>query len=670
MTPEDIWKVVSISLEGSNHQIVPVELKDSDSAGTTHIYAAVLNSALVTLSVNLKEVGTHTEISISATTSKDVRLRTQLAVSLPATDPWFMMPGLFYGENRPLGCDRVFPRFERGAERSAELVSDHWSFRADRCSTPAVFAWGDEGGFALLTHETSSAGLTGLGFQHTGGIHKAGVASIHIRFPYREEPVTYYGSADPLPASSTDFILHAGDEITFQCELHSLGTNHHDYAPILRDIHDRWKSSNPIDPWVDVEQASDIASDGLLNWHYNPDPGILLETVGFDRGIGVDGVPVDRQAMHIAWVSGIPWATAMLAHAQRTQNAKELTASTHVIDFACSSLSPSGSFWGVWYKNHGWAGSWTPMKGGVHARTLGEAVLFLTRALLLEDSAGRHHPSWENAIRSNVELMLKRQRPDGNLGSIHHMDTGEVLSWQGAAALIWICAFIELAEAQSQHSDLLNRCLPHGYSALNLVQAAKKAGSYYKSFIADEFIYGAPEDVDLAPTSEDGYNAVMAYVALYRYTKDSQWLNTATNAADWMLTFRYTYNVDFSDRTFLGRYDFHTRGADQASPSNQHLHSYGLVCTKEMDELSKFSGDPFWAQRADETLACFRQLIARNDGDINAYRGMISERYYQTECFQPKGMLLTLSHAWCCGVLLLACEERLGSFGPLGSQQQ
>jgi hypothetical protein len=35
---------------------------------------------------------------------------------------------------------------------------------------------------------------------------------------------------------------------------------------------------------------------------------------------------------------------------------------------------------------------------------------------------------------------------------------------------------------------------------------------------------------------------------------------------------------------------------------------------------------------------------------------MASERYYQTECFQAKGMLLTLSHAWSVGVLLLACE--------------
>jgi hypothetical protein len=50
-------------------------------------------------------------------------------------------------------------------------------------------------------------------------------------------------------------------------------------------------------------------------------------------------------------------------------------------------------------------------------------------------------------------------------------------------------------------------------------------------------------------------------------------------AADWTLTFRYTYNTAFPPGTLLDLYGFATRGADNASPANQHLHAYGLVCT-------------------------------------------------------------------------------------------
>jgi hypothetical protein len=83
------------------------------------------------------------------------------------------------------------------------------------------------------------------------------------------------------------------------------------------------------------------------------------------------------------------------------------------------------------------------------------------------------------------------------------------------------------------------------------------------------------------------------------------------------------------------------------------------VCTAELAQLSQACGDDYYAERARETLACFRQFIARFDGDFNAYRGMAAERYYHTACFQPKGMLLTLSHAWSAGVLLLGCEQAL-----------
>lgn len=678
MLTDTIWHSLSVTFEYGQSQRLAIRFDDGHQATYSRTVIARVGNAQVHVTVTLTPIDHYYAVSVSLHSDTDIVLRTQLTLSVHEVGvPHVMIPGLFYGENRPADCDRIFPRFVPDTERPDALVSDHWSFRADRCATPSVFMWtcsetqpatptdnnvplGNEssilGGWAIVTTETSPAGETGVGFSY-----RDGVAAIHLRFPYREEPVTYYGSDEPLPSMQQDaFLLCADCEVEFRGEIYPLSKNRHDYAPILRDVYERWKATHPLQPWVSVADAADLASIGLNRWHFDPDPGILLETVGFDRGIGVDGVPVDRQAMHIAWVSGIPWAYAMLMHGRRVGDNAECEAALRVIDFVCSSLSPSGSFWGVWYRQHGWSGSWTPLVGGIHARTLGEATLFLTRALRLEYEHGRgiqSHPSWVKAMCSNLTLMLKRQREDGNLGAVHHAQTGEVLNWRGAAGLIWIAAFVELAELV-ESSDCAE-LLPSGVSVDDLLTAAKRAAGYYESFVNDECIYGAPEDVDLAPTSEDGYCAVMAYVALYRCTRDPHWFDVAQRAADWMLTFRYTYNVAFGEHTFLGQYDFRTRGGDQASPSNQHLHSYGLVCNREMRELSAYTGDSFWEDRADEVLACFRQMIARCDGDINAYQGMISERYYQTECFQPKGMLLTLSHAWCCGVLLLACEQQL-----------
>jgi hypothetical protein len=184
------------------------------------------------------------------------------------------------------------------------------------------------------------------------------------------------------------------------------------------------------------------------------------------------------------------------------------------------------------------------------------------------------------------------------------------------------------------------------------------AGEYYQRFILDEFIYGAPEDVHLTPTSEDAYNAVVSYVLLYEDDhKNEKWLQLSQHAADWMMTFRWTYNLEFPEFTMLKQLDFRSRGSDQASPSNQHLHNYGLFCVPEMLRLWRYTKDDYYLDRTRDNLACFMQCIARADGDFNAYKGMVTERYYNTNCFQPKGMLLTLSHAWSVGVILYAAQE-------------
>ncbi|MGP3958769.1 hypothetical protein ACTWPT_22380 [Nonomuraea sp. 3N208] len=563
--------------------------------------------------------------------------------SVPAAGPWWLIPGLFYGENRPAACERVFPRFEAGADRPQEMVSSRWGFRADRAATPAVMAWGDASGIALIADEESPLGTTGLAIEHA-----AGRATVSLLFPYQEYPITYYGSALPLPAQAATHVWQPGEEHELTLATCVLPADRHAYAALLREDRELRLSGAPIGAWEDVESAAGIAADGLYRWHYDPDPGVLLETVGFDREVsGTNGERVDRQAMHVGWVSGIPWAAALLAHGLRRGRPEHVDAAARVIGFICANLSPSGTFWGTWYRHAGWSQSWTPVKDALHARTLGEATLFLLRALRL-----RPDPGWLAAARSNLDAMVARQRADGNLGSLHHAATGEVLSWSGASGLTWVAALAEAGEDR-------------------YLRAAERAGEYYASFVDDEFLYGAPEDVDLAPTSEDGYAAVIAYMALHRRTGARRWLDLARRAADWMLTFRYSYNVRFPPRSPLGVYGFATRGADQASPSNQHVHAYGLVCTAELIELSQTLGDPHYAERAHETLECFRQLLPAADGDVNAYRGMITERYYQTDCFQPKGMYLTLSHAWSAGVLLLACEQVLARERvPLGQDSR
>ena len=545
-----------------------------------------------------------TASGVTVTAGEDVDAGVRVELGLPqADDPAWLVPGVFYGENRPASCSRIYPRFTAGATDIERMESDTWSFRADRCATPAVFARGG----ALVTSEESALGQSGVGFGLVGG-----QAVLRLHFPFREEPLRYDGSETPAPADVRTYRWRAGERVELAFTVHGDG----DHARILRKLHLPPEDAS----WVGLETAAELAAHGLVRWHYKPDPPRLMETAAFDRdGIGDRG---DRDHMHVGWVSGVPYAYALLRHGLRVGNGTYVAAAESVIDFTAANRAPGGTFWSQWTAEKGWTTGWHHDRKRLHARTLADATLFMLRAAELRET-----PAWREAVRSNLDVVLATQRDDGALPSAHHTDTGEPVSWEGTAGIAWIPALVEAGE----------------------LDAARRAGAYFAQ--CDSW-YGAPEDVDLAPTSEDGYAAVMAFVAL------EDW-EAAKRAADWMLTFRYTYDVAFPPHTLLGTYGFKTRGADQASPANQHLHSFGLICVPEMVRLARATGDDFYLQTTRENLACFRQFIARDDGDFNAMRGMVAERFYQTDCFAPKGMLGTLSHSWCIGVLLYACEAAL-----------
>jgi hypothetical protein len=527
----------------------------------------------------------------------DAGIRVEL--ELPATDdPGWLVPGAFYGSNRVEACMRIYPRFVPGRVDLGRMESDAWSFRADRCATPAVFGRG--GG--LVTTETSPLGQSGVGFAY-----RDGRPVIWLDFPYREEPLRYDGSETPQPPDVRAHRWRPGERVELVVE-----RNEGDWEGVLRRLHlQRFVDSG----WVSVEEAAALAAHGLHRWHYRADPPRLIETAAFDRdGIGERG---DRDAMHVSWVSGAPYAHALLRHGRRVGNAEFVAAAEAVLDHIAANLAPAGIFWPQWTRERGWTCGWHPDHSRAHSRTLADATLAMLRA----------GDRWAAAARSNLEVVLRAQRSDGAFPAALHLESGEPLSWEGTAGMSWIPPLVEAGH----------------------VDEARRAGEYYRAF---RHWHGAPEDVDLAPTSEDGYAALAAFAAL-------EDVGSARRAADWLLTFRYSYDVAFPETTLLGRYGFRTRGGDLASPANPHLHAFGLVCLRELVWLAHATGDPYFDERARENLACFRQFIAREDGDFGAMKGMAAERYYQTDCFAAKGMVGALSHAWSVGMLLDGCEVAL-----------
>jgi uncharacterized protein YyaL (SSP411 family) len=215
--------------------------------------------------------------------------------------------------------------------------------------------------------------------------------------------------------------------------------------------------------------------------------------------------------------------------------------------------------------------------------------------------------------------------------------SGEGVEWDGTAGLLWAAA---LAEA-------------------GRVMVARRIGDRYADAVVSGDLRCSPEDVPAGATSEDAYNAVIAYVALFEATGEREWLDLAKAAADWVMAWRFADNLAFPAGSALSSCGYRTRGADIASPANPHLHTYGLVALPEMLRLWRLTGDDYLLERTRDNLLCSMQTLAREDGELGARRGMQTERYYHTDALGPKGGILPLSHAWCLGLLAYACRAAL-----------
>jgi hypothetical protein len=393
------------------------------------------------------------------------------------------------------------------------------------------------------------------------------------------------------------------------------------------------------------------------------------------------------EQMAVGWTSGFPVCFGLSWAARKCADPAGIRAAHCVADKFCTEgVSPSGFFWGRYAtphpeakgayfqggKYHGWDGGWNPSPDILHTRTLGEGNCYLARFIAQEKTAGVETAVWERALASNVDkiIAVQRQGGTGNFGTYYHAFTGAVEGWDGCGGLMWIPALLAAGPVLGA----------------SFLEQAVQAGDFYERAVRDEYIYGAPEDVGMTPTSEDGYNAIMAYAALYEATGEERYLELCRIAADWTLTYRKLYNARLHPKTLLGAYGYRSRGGDFASVRNNHLHVYGLICTGDLLKLARWTGNPYYRDMAEDHWAYAAQLLALVDGQYNGYRGFMAEQVYVCDytClgnslylyegtgdkpdwipprgFHNKGNFAQFTNIWCINHLLLAAEamERIG----------
>ncbi len=516
-------------------------------------------------------------------------------------DGFLAIPALWYGDNE--GWQKKIP-YPKGIEKD-------WSFRADGSSCPAVIWITPLSSYALAIDPSVRFPVKHQGLDDILGI---GFARMEDRpqalftFPAQEIPKSFPWGRKLRAPLQPRIDWKKGQGLTL--------TLYHSASRPNRAFHVRvWRAhmdrvSKPFRYRIDrskLEKTAGLFTHCLKESHF-------LEGKGFSHRH-------DIPEIFTGWCGGFAAAYAAIKWGDLSGDPRLRSMGETMCDYICQEgVSPSGLFYsenakGIWLEKVFWGAA-----RGIHMRNPSEGSCYLALILEYERQKGRTRPLWDRALRSNLDRVVALQRRDGAIP--HEVDgkTGKPLSWVGATSGAWAGA---LAVYSRIDGDKLRS---RGY-----LRSAEKAAAYYlKHYVERERYIGGPYDTYMAPNMEDPYNLLLAYSELFQATGKRKWLGAAQRVADHLLSWRYLYDARFPDGTVCRKNKVKTFHMSPASVSNKHIQNWDTLADPYLMRLSRWLGDPFYADCARQHLAASTQLVQVGQLPKGIPYGGQSEQWYAT----------------------------------------
>ncbi len=630
-------------------------------------------------------------VDFRATAAGDGNARGRWSLG-PVNNPFWCLPGLFWGDNRQDTSPLLYPRFDPACTKPARFVSAFWQFHVARLSQSLAACHDGQRWHILevapyVRRATGESLAVSLGFAY-----EKGRAFLDCAVPPAEEPYRHVGT-DYTEARVETCRLAAGETLTWAYRLHVLPGARAALLTFLADrYHEQRDEARGDASAPDAAAVSRATRNGLMNWHHEPALQTFKYAVAYDR-IGQQiaegsNCTLDQAQMHLGWVSGWVVFEPLLDYAARCDDRAAWDA---VADswtrLAPTATSPSGFWWSRYVPQsrkadgspmaslfdggqfNGWDGGWLANRRHIHLRTTGDAVLRALRVVAKHGDRLPFRAALQADILRQAELVAGFARRNPILPLSVDAVSGEVQSLAGTAAMIWISIWTLLDRLGLwSDRDLIRRC-----------------ADAYRPAVDSGLLYGAPEDVGESSTSEDVYIAINVYADLHAQYGRPEDLATLQTAARWLYLWRRAFNVRLSPRTLIGAYNLRSHGGDLASSRNNHLHVYGVDAEDALLRLSEWTGDARWAELADDHWCFIAQLVSMEDGHFNGFEGMVTEQFYFMDwsClgnsvhryeadprkaawdtgphFRNHGNMSGFSTAWCVAFALRGALARVGA---------
>jgi len=261
------------------------------------------------------------------------------------------------------------------------------------------------------------------------------------------------------------------------------------------------------------------------------------------------------------------------------------------------------------------------LTGAVNARCNGEVMCAYLRLYELLKQEGRRRPDFLETAERNGVFYFTQQLTGEQEGSFGRWWSKEgkplnTLGTNGAYIISLLCLLEKLTHSSPRRQ-----------------QALERAAAYYTSLIDQGAFYGDTLDADCVD-KEAGSALLRAFLDLYEWQAKPEYLEAASKAASFLLSWLWTYNVPWPKGCPAAGLELKTRGLTSVSVSHHHLDFYGLAIGYDFLRLARAGAPGPWREYAHAMIEACGQLVATPQqplGRGSSFRGWQPEQLNQTD---------------------------------------
>ena len=536
-----------------------------------------------------------------------------------ARQPFFLVPGYFYGTNNAEQAGDVFPQLAYRGGTDPPKSSIHF-FRSDRSSHAAVEAYFRRCVFAVATEEGCRPADGPEPFSYNGlglDTSPAGGDRVFLTLGYRNFPARYNGNCPKRLAPRWE----AGPE--------SRGIRLQPGRPL---VNRQFLYLGKADDRFGFENAQ-----RAFYWALHKKPAAKASRAHATRAIAQalveDAVVpecdlfrvIDKSnECDIGWTGGMMVAYPLLRAAIQLDDTTMMQTALQAADTLCENgFSQEAGFFFDAYRDGQWTteGWWTHWSGGAHlAYTNGQAAFSILKMHALLPASRRSEKNlWLQRVRRILDTARREQRTSGEYPVAYDPATGEGLDRPGFAGCWFVPAMAEFYGLTGERQYL---------------RSAQRAERFYFDWLSTYEVWGTPIDAANATDQEGNLAFVTGCVSLHQVTGKPKYLDHALRGLHYDLSWKYAYRTYLASDP-LRSLDWDSTGGNATSCCNIHLHPMGTLLADAYWRLYRQTGDPYLFERLQDTLIFSLGTYNRTEGEFGFGKtGWVTEQFYHTDAIQ------------------------------------